>query len=50
MFLFRRLRVLLRKQRMLALDAFKGHLTLNVRSVIHAVDTDLVVIPDGMTS
>jgi hypothetical protein len=26
------------------LDAFKGHLVLDVRSVIHAVNTDLVVI------
>jgi hypothetical protein len=46
----RRLRVLLRKQGMLVLDAFKGHIMLNAGSVIHALNTHLVVIPGGMTS
>jgi hypothetical protein len=31
-----------------AVDAFGGHLTLNANSVLHAVNTDLVVIPGGM--
>jgi hypothetical protein len=43
----RRPRVILRMQRMLMLNAYKCHITLNV---IHAVSTDLVVIPGGMTS
>jgi hypothetical protein len=33
---------------MLVLDAFKCHLTPEVKSAIHAVNTDLVVIPGGM--
>jgi hypothetical protein len=32
------------------LDAFKGHLTLEVTSAIHAMNSDLVVIPGGLTS
>jgi hypothetical protein len=44
----RRPRVL--KQGVLVLDASEGHLTLAARSVIHAVNTDLVVIPEEMTS
>jgi hypothetical protein len=32
-----------RKQGMLVQDAFKNHLTPEVRSVIHARNTDLVV-------
>jgi hypothetical protein len=37
---------------MLLLDAFTGHLTPEVKSVIHARNTGLVVIPggDGYTS
>jgi hypothetical protein len=35
---------------MLVLDAFKGHLTSEVKSAIHAMNTDLMVIPGGMTS
>ncbi|KAJ4439521.1 hypothetical protein ANN_07645 [Periplaneta americana] len=35
---------------MLVLDAFKGHLTLEVKKKITALKTDLVVIPGGMTS
>jgi hypothetical protein len=31
-------------------DAFKRHLTLDVRSVIHEVNTDHVGISGGMTS
>jgi hypothetical protein len=46
----RRSRVLLRKQGMLVLDAFEGHLILDVRSVIHAMNTDLVVIAGRTTS
>jgi hypothetical protein len=42
--------VLLRKREILVLDAFKGHLIPEVRSAIHALNTDLVVIPGGMTS
>jgi hypothetical protein len=38
------------KQGMLVFDAFEGHLTLDVRSVIHAVNTVLVVISGGMTT
>jgi hypothetical protein len=37
-------------QGILMFDAFKGHLTLDIRSVIHAVHTDLAVISGGMTS
>jgi hypothetical protein len=33
----------MRPQGMLVLDAFKGHLTLDVRSVFHAMTTDLVI-------
>jgi hypothetical protein len=38
----RRPRVLLRKQKIFV---FKDHITLDVKSAIHAVNTDLVVIP-----
>jgi hypothetical protein len=34
----------------LELDPFKGYLALDVRSVIHAMSTDLVVVPGGLTS
>jgi hypothetical protein len=44
----RRPRVLLRKQRLLVLDAIKDHLTLDIISAVHAVNTDLVVIPGGI--
>jgi hypothetical protein len=46
----RRPGVLLTKRGMLVPDAFKGHLTPEVKSAIHAMNTDLVVIPGGMTS
>jgi hypothetical protein len=46
----RRPRLLLRKQRILVLDVLKGHLTLDVTSAVHAVNTVLVVIPGGMTT
>jgi selenocysteine lyase/cysteine desulfurase len=36
--------VLLRKHGMLMLDAFEGHLTLDVRSVIHAMNADFLVV------
>jgi hypothetical protein len=32
------------------LDAFRGHLTPQVKSVTHAVNTDLGVIPGRMAS
>jgi hypothetical protein len=35
---------------MLLLDASESHVTLDDTSVIHAVYTDLVGIPGGMTS
>jgi hypothetical protein len=31
------------------MDEFKGHLTLDARSLIHAVNTDFTVIPERMT-
>jgi hypothetical protein len=31
------------------MDKFKGHLTLDARSLIHAVNTDFTVIPEKMT-
>jgi hypothetical protein len=43
-------RVLLRKEEMLLLDACKGHLTPDVKLVIHAMNNDLDVIPEEMTS
>lgn len=46
----RRPGVLLCKRAMLVLDAFKGHLTLEVKKKITALKTDLVIIPGGMTS
>jgi hypothetical protein len=42
---------LLRKREMLVLDAFKGHLTEKVKTVAsNQLNTDLVIIPGGMTS
>jgi hypothetical protein len=43
---------LLRKWAILVLDAFKGHLTPAVKATIAGgcINTDLVVIPSGMTS
>jgi hypothetical protein len=48
----RRPGALLRKRRMLVLDAFKGHLTPEVKATITggSINTDLVVIPGGVTS
>jgi hypothetical protein len=48
----RRPGALLRKRGMLVLDAFKGHLTPDVKATITggSINIDLVVIPDGMTS
>jgi hypothetical protein len=46
----RKPRVLLKnKNGMLMLDAFKGHLRLAVKSVIHAKNTDCIII-SGMSS
>jgi hypothetical protein len=46
----RRPGVLLRKQGMLVLDAFKGHLTPEIKTAVtHCLmNTDLVVIPEGL--
>jgi hypothetical protein len=39
------------KRGMLVLDAFKGHLTEKVKTVAsNLLNTDLVIIPEGMTS
>lgn len=46
----RRPGVLLKKRGMLVLDSFKGHLTADVKEEITKNNTDLVVIPGGMTS
>jgi hypothetical protein len=35
---------------MLVPEVFKDHLTLEVRPVIHAMNTDLLNIPEGITS
>jgi hypothetical protein len=40
---------LLRKLGMFVVDALKDHLTLEVRPVTHLMNTDLVVIPRGIT-
>jgi hypothetical protein len=47
---YRRPRVLLRKQRMFVLDVFRGHLTLNVISVILVEHIYLVDTPGGTHS
>lgn len=41
---------LLAKKAMLVLDAFKGHLTPDVKSKTASLKSDLVVIPGGLTS
>lgn len=46
----RRPGALLKQRGMLVLDAFKGHLTPQVKEEINNAKTDLVVIPGGMTS
>lgn len=46
----RRPGALLRQRGMLVLDAFRGHLTPQVKKVLEDGHTDLVVIPGGMTS
>jgi hypothetical protein len=46
----KRPRVLFRKYEMLVLHIFKGHLTLDVRPVIHEAKTGLMIITGGMTS
>lgn len=38
-------RALLRKQGIFVLDALKGHLTLDIRSVTQAMNSELVIIP-----
>lgn len=38
-----------KEKRILVLDAFKCHLTLEVSSVIHTMNIDLVVIPRVIT-
>lgn len=42
--------VLLRKRRMLVLDAFKGRLIPAVKNIAKKTNIDLVVISNGMTS
>lgn len=46
----RRPGALLKMKGMLALDAFRGHLTPQVKKEVEAMNTDLVIIPGGMTS
>jgi hypothetical protein len=46
----RKPRILLRKQGKFVLDAFRGNLTPEVRSVIQALNTELVVISGEITS
>jgi hypothetical protein len=48
----RRAGALIKKRGMLVLDAFKGHLTENVKTVAasNLLNIDLVIIPGGMTS
>jgi hypothetical protein len=46
----RRRGTLLDKRGMLVLDSFKGHLTQQVEEEMRKANTDLVVIPGGMTS
>lgn len=46
----RRPGVLLRKRRMLVLDAFKGHLTPAVKNTAKKMNIDLVVLSRRMTS
>jgi hypothetical protein len=47
----RRPGALLRKQAMLVVDVFKGHLELEIKAAIigSSTNTDLVIIPGGMT-
>lgn len=46
----RRPGALLKKRGMLVLDAFRGHLTPDIKGTIRDMNTDLVIIPGGMTS
>lgn len=46
----RRPGAMLRQRGMLTLDSFRGHLTEAVKNKIKDLNTDLVVIPGGMTS
>ena len=46
----RRSGALLKKRGMLVLDSFKGHLTQEVKEEVKKANTDLVVIPGGMSS
>lgn len=46
----RRPGALLRQRAMLVLDAFRGHLTEQVKTNVRDNNTDLVIIPGGMTS
>ena len=46
----RRPRAFLNQPSMLVLDAFKGHLTDSVKKQLRKMNTELVVIPGGMTS
>jgi hypothetical protein len=46
----RRIGTLLNKRGMLVLDSFKGQLTQKVAEEMRKANTDIVVIPGGMTS
>ena len=46
----RRHRAFLNQPSMLVLDAFKGHLTDSVKNQLRKMNTELVVIPGGMTT
>ncbi|KAJ8891683.1 hypothetical protein PR048_004212 [Dryococelus australis] len=46
----RKLGAMLRKRGMFVLDSFKGHLTPDVKNTAQDLNTDLVVIPGGITS
>ena len=46
----RRPRAFLNQPSMLVRDAFKGHLTDSVKNQLRKMNTELLVIPGGMTS
>ena len=45
----RRTRAFLNQPSMLVLDAFKGHLTDSMKNQLRKMNTELVVMPGGMT-
>ena len=46
----RRPRAFFNQPSMLVLDAFKGHLTHSLKNQLRKMNTELVVMPGGMTS